>query len=251
MLDKRLLALSRDDHRQFKPQTTGGGAPLSRRCQTFDAKETESHVMLNFLKNLFTAPKPVSTSANPHQRVFDVARRIVFQMPNRNSMLYASITAKGPQMERQARFELAAYLLHAINFWCQVGNGADKRSCRGLPGAFFQLIQTKDWFGTLCAQAEIQALLADRDQLYFAAYKDGEAVRVCQILTAVLGYAVNGGQGLTIFHDRTPFDPKEIVVEALTDGVHLGAMLEGIEMSPFLIDISVAITDALNQSYRN
>jgi hypothetical protein len=207
--------------------------------------------MLKLLKNLFTSPKQVSRSTNPHQRVFDVAKRIVFQMPNRNSMLYTSITAKGPQMERQARFELTAYLLHAINFWCQVGNGADKKSCRDLPNAFFDLIQTKDWFGSLCSQAEIQDLLADRDQLYFAAYNDGEAVRVCQILTTVLSYAVNGGPGLTIFHDRTPFDPKEIVVECLTQGVHFGAKLEGLEMSRFLIDISSEITDALNQSYRH
>jgi hypothetical protein len=207
--------------------------------------------MQNFLKNLFGSTQTTYERGDAHQRVFDAAKRIVFQMPPRGSMLHSTITSKGPKLERQARFELAAYLFHAVNFWCQVGNGSDKRSCRALPGAFSQLIQSPDWFGSLCSQAELQELLADRDHLYFEAYNAGEAAMICQVLTAVLSYATNRGEGLILFHDRSPFDPKEIIIEALTDGVHFGALLEATEMIPLFLELTIKLTDALNHSYRN
>jgi len=164
-------------------------------------------------------------------------------------MLYGEFTGHGEQGQKQARFEVAAYLLHSISLWCQVGLGRGNPQCTKLPNAFFNLIGQQDWFGTLCTQQELGALLSDRDHAYFEAYKDGEAQRALQLLTAILGYALKGGQGLTIFHGGKPFDAKEVVVEALTDGVHLGPIIEGIEMPGFFLGINQLITDALRKSY--
>jgi hypothetical protein len=204
--------------------------------------------MFNFLRRKPKHQIPPG-SDEKHIIVFEAARVAIYDWPQKGTMMYKEFHGHGDQGQQQARFEVAAYLLHAISFWCQVGHGRDNPKCATVPDAFFELLQRRDWFGTLCTSRELGILLSDRDHAYYEAYKDGEAVRSLQLLTAVLGYALKGGRGLTIFHGGKPFDAKEVVVEALTDGVHLGPMIEGIEMPSYFLGINKLVTDALQKCY--
>lgn len=204
--------------------------------------------MFNFLRK---KPKQtIPTGIDPkHLRIFVAARTAIFDWPQKGTMLFAEFTKYGEQGQQQARFEVAAYLLHSISLWCQVGNGSRNPECSKLASAFFNLLQQQDWFGALCTQRELGTLLSDRDHVYFEAYKDGEAERALQLLTAIVSYALKGDKGLTLFHDGKPFDAKEVVVESIADRVHIGPMIEGIEMPTFFLGINQLISDTLRKSY--